>query len=258
MKSPFPGMDPYLETHWLDVHTSLISQARDALNESLPDDLIASAEERIAVESETGQEHTYGPDVRIFEPPATQTQLISSATDPEASTTYRLLAQIEPATERFIRVIEAGSERLVTVIEFISPANKTSPGLAAFRTKRAEILASGASFVEIDLVRRGDWRLLLRPHRWPKADTAYRFALRIASDPAAVHFHPIELRHRLPAVPIPLRHGDPQVELDLQTLVDKAYATGRYTRRIDYRRPCSPPLSPEDAAWAASLLASQS
>ena len=36
MKSPFPGMDPYLERHWRDVHAELISLARTALNKELP------------------------------------------------------------------------------------------------------------------------------------------------------------------------------------------------------------------------------
>ena len=68
MKSPFPGMDPYLESHWLDVHSSLVTSARDALNEQLPDDLVASVEERIAVESEGGTDRLISPDVRVFEP----------------------------------------------------------------------------------------------------------------------------------------------------------------------------------------------
>ena len=36
MKSPFPGMDPYLEEFWPDVHASLIIYARDQLEEQLP------------------------------------------------------------------------------------------------------------------------------------------------------------------------------------------------------------------------------
>lgn len=31
MKSPLPGMDPYLEMHWLDVHSSLIYLAKVAI-----------------------------------------------------------------------------------------------------------------------------------------------------------------------------------------------------------------------------------
>jgi hypothetical protein len=68
MNSPFPGMDPYLELHWPDVHTSVVSLARDALNRSLPDDLAASAEERIAIEDESGGPRGYVADLRVFEP----------------------------------------------------------------------------------------------------------------------------------------------------------------------------------------------
>jgi hypothetical protein len=41
MKSPFPGMDPYLERHWPDVHSALVMSARGVLNELLPPDLVA-------------------------------------------------------------------------------------------------------------------------------------------------------------------------------------------------------------------------
>lgn len=35
MKSPFPGMDPYLEAHWRDVHTRLIVYASDQLRSQM-------------------------------------------------------------------------------------------------------------------------------------------------------------------------------------------------------------------------------
>jgi len=254
MKSPFPGMDPYLEPHWLDIHTSIMAAARQALNRQLPEDLIASVEERVAIESEEGPQHEFGPDVRVFEPPAVETMSVE-VVGGTATARYRLLAQIDPITERFIRVVQAGSERLVTVIELLSPTNKCSDGLQAFRSKRAELLASGVNFVEIDLVRAGNWRALLRPHYCPrKAVTLYRVTSRIPSDPAAVLLEPISLRVRLPKIPVPLRRNDPQVELDLQDLLDETYTTGRYGRRLDYRRELSPPLDEGDAAWADALL----
>ena len=36
MKSPFPGMDPYLEPYWPGLHTHLVSLATAELNRSLP------------------------------------------------------------------------------------------------------------------------------------------------------------------------------------------------------------------------------
>src|SRR5256885_6518067 len=52
VKSPFPGMDPYLEARWGDVHQSLITYARDALQPNLPPDLRARVEERVFVQTE--------------------------------------------------------------------------------------------------------------------------------------------------------------------------------------------------------------
>ena len=36
MRSPFPGMDPYLEQFWGDVHHRLITYTCDALQRHLP------------------------------------------------------------------------------------------------------------------------------------------------------------------------------------------------------------------------------
>ena len=51
-ESPFPGMDPYLERFWRDVHHRLVTYAADALQPNLPEDLRARVEERVFVETE--------------------------------------------------------------------------------------------------------------------------------------------------------------------------------------------------------------
>ena len=47
MASPFPGMDPYLEAHWRDVHARLIIYACDALQSVLPGLLRARVEQHV-------------------------------------------------------------------------------------------------------------------------------------------------------------------------------------------------------------------
>ncbi len=259
MGSPFPGMDPYLEAHWLDVHTKLVAYAADTLNTRLPDDLIARTEERVGIEADDTIDlpQTISPDVSVRD-------LVTAAatTAPEQQTgrpwaPYRLLAVIEPITERFIEIIEADNEKLVTVIEFVSPTNKRGKGLRALMKKRRALLAGNVNVVEIDLTRQGDWRALLRPHRCPiKAIAAYRAAIRVASESRAVYLHPISIREKLPALRIPLRQHDEPIELPLQALIDQTYANGRYARTINYSKPPDPLLDENDAVWADSLLRS--
>jgi hypothetical protein len=68
MPSPFPGMDPYLEAHWRDVHARLVIYACDALQAMLPGSLRARVEERVLLETPVGfADHPLYPDVRVVE-----------------------------------------------------------------------------------------------------------------------------------------------------------------------------------------------
>jgi hypothetical protein len=140
MKSPFPGMDPYIERHWPDVNTTLVVHAAGALNTTLPAELVARIQERIAVESEDDGPDCLAPDVTVL--------VAAHAPESEGSSSggalgvpYRLEALIEPITERFIQIIEVTGERLITVIEFLNPTNKRRKGLRAFRGKGEKLLA---------------------------------------------------------------------------------------------------------------------
>src|SRR5262249_57266251 len=63
MPSPFPGMDPYLEAHWRDIHAGLIIYARDALQGQLPSGLRARVEESVLLETPEGLgDHPLFPD----------------------------------------------------------------------------------------------------------------------------------------------------------------------------------------------------
>ncbi|MCL4180732.1 MAG: DUF4058 family protein [Verrucomicrobia bacterium] len=134
MKSPFPGMDPYLERDWEDVHHRLVQYASDTLQPDLPDDLVARVEQRVFVECDGARLRSIAPDVRI--------------------------AAAYPAPEG----------------------------------TRAPALCEGAAALI-----------------------------------------------------------EPPLSLDLQSLIDQAYAAGRY-HKLDHRIALDPPLLTEDAAWATDLL----
>ena len=67
MASPFPGMDPYLERYWGDIHHTLITYARDQLQGVLPGDLRARVQERVFVEFPNCAERNMYPDIRVVE-----------------------------------------------------------------------------------------------------------------------------------------------------------------------------------------------
>ena len=168
MKSPFPGMDPYLEQHWGDVHTRLIVYASNQINAQLPDDLQARVEESIAVEADDPPRRTVYPDVSVVEPPSvreTAAPALAVVTVAEPC----VLLDDEPRTQRHIEIVNLrDGGRVITAIEVLSPANKVGQaGRSAYRKKQRDYLEAGINLVEIDLVRDGDFILAAVEHRIP-------------------------------------------------------------------------------------------
>ena len=274
IRSPFPGMDPYLEAHWGDVHARLITYSSDALQEQLPADLRARCEERVFVDTSAGERRSIAPDVRVIErrrpvPESVDESLDESGGGTAVATQRETLVETvaepylirrlfeEPTTERFIEIREAGGGRVVTVIEFLSPANtRPGPGRTLYRRKQDELRAGGVSSVEIDLLRSGRHTTAVPPELLPQADcTPYHACVCRAATPEQWEVYPLPLRSVLPTIKIPLRSHDADVRLDLQAVLNRAYAGGGYDD-LDYTAELDPPLTADDAAWAAKLLRS--
>jgi hypothetical protein len=254
MKSPFPGMDPYLEQHWGDVHHNLITFALGLLNECLPRDLRARVEERVLVELPSEGRRCY-PDVRVVEQPRRGQG--GTAVAPADVTLAEPLEVplLEPETQGFLEIIETRPERrLITVVEVLSPSNKfAGPGRELYRQKQRDLAAGRVSLVEIDLLRAGPHVLQVPLAQYPPSyGTPYKVCVHRGWK-ASAEIYRVPLRERLPAIRIPLRDTDADVPLDLQALVTQVYRHGRYDD-IDYTVPPVPPLGPEDEAWADELL----
>jgi hypothetical protein len=252
MKNPFPGMNPYLEAHWRDVHASLIIYIRNQLQRKLPAGLVARAEEGVAID-ELGRTLTYWPDVQVKEsskrPKDTNALHEPSAGwSQEADVMEPVLIVTEPETERWVEIREADG-RVITLIEVLSVANKSAAGLGPYREKRSRFLAGGANFVEIDLLREGRDALGLPWNSLPASDeTRYFACVRRPSRANQAELYILPLRRRLPGIRIPLRATDPEVVLHLQPLVDQCFEDGAYAT-LDFSRCPEPPLPKEDAEW---------
>lgn len=260
MPSPFPGMDPYLESHWRDVHHRLITYASDAIQEALPPDLRARVEERVVLEGQEGMGGWLAPDIRVIQHIRPRQGGTATVEQREATAHFLMDRPRERLTEGYIEIIDASSgNKIVTIVEVLSPSNKT-PGdnLEEYRRKQEEILQSDTNLVEIDLLRAGRHVVAIPRDNIPTAQRPrYLVCVCRATVPTKAEVYLISLAQPLPTIKVPLRPTDADVHLDLQALIEQCYRKGRYEVDLDYSRDPEPPLTGSDALWAAELLRSK-
>jgi len=261
MKSPFPGMDPYLEEHWRDVHHSFLTYARDELQQHLPPELRARLEDRVYVEPENGDGRGIYPDVRVIEYPSRpgRSTATAGAGDVAVAEPIVVHGESEPATEGYIEIIDmASGNRIVTAIELLSASNKLpGEGQEKYLQKQREYRQGRVSLVEIDLLRSGKRITAVPKDRVPRSHrTTYHVCVTRGWLKSTWELYRVPLRDRLPTINIPLRESDVDVPLDLQLLIDRCYHNGRYDD-LNYRVDPNPPLDSDDAPWAIELLAAK-
>jgi len=261
MSSPFPGMDPWLEDSEVfpDLHHTLITLAREAINAKLPPGYVATSANRVWVDDELVRE----PDVALFgherHPNDNGNGNGGTATALAlAGLTAIAVRQSDPEEEAYLEIRSARGKRLVTAIEIISLANKRAgkKGRETYMEKQDEYRLSGVNLVEIDLLRAGPHVSAILKEDLQKVlgGFDYHVSVVVARGRTTRHAVGIKLADRLPAFAIPLDRGVAPVMLDLQPLLDRAYDGGRYTELFDYGSPCNPPLSPEQQTWAEGIL----
>ena len=256
MPSPFPGMDPYLEspTYWRGFHSRFLVAISDILMEELPPGYYAEIEQHVWLEGDDLDERisfAY-PDAYVAggDRSGGSSALAIFATAPTSEVTFTKPSKKK--TAKYLSITDAAKNRVITVIELLSPVNKTSgPGRENYLGKRNEYILSGTHLVKIDLLRDGDRLPLGRP-KLPQAD--YYACVSRAEQYPRVAVWAFTVRDPLPVLPIPLKpeHGD--VPLSLGACLDTVYGRTGYRNRIDYSSPPDPPLRAPDAAWAAKLF----
>jgi uncharacterized protein DUF4058 len=247
MPSPFPGMNPYLEqaAHWQDFHTELLTTIRRTLTPQVGPNYFVQVEEHVTI-------HDMPPAARSFVGRADASVARSRATDGAGAAMGVLEAPAEvdlPEQDeermRFLEIRDRRGRYLVTVIELLSPSNKRSGEDREFYlAKRREMLRSPAHLIEIDLLR--GWTPMPLRNR---PDCDYSVMVSRAERRPKAGFWAIQLRERLPVIPVPLRLEDGDVRIDLQAALNSAYEAAAYERYI-YEEMPEPALGPDDEAWA--------
>jgi hypothetical protein len=254
MSTPFPGMDPYLESAalWPDVHNRLIVTLADYLAPRVRPRYYVSIEQRTYRQEAGGLSFTGRPDVAVVAEPAVAYPVAPTAELPPIRTITIELPIPDILRETYLDVKD-GAGQLITCLEILSPANKVpGRGSSMYEHKRRWVLESRTHLVEIDLLRGGlpmavagagnghevHYRILVsREERRPKADLL-----------------PFTVRHAIPDFPLPLRRGDEDVVVPMNLLLHGLYDRAGYDLRIDYGGDPEPPLKGDDVAWAEALL----
>lgn len=260
MPSPFPGIDPYLESplYWQDFHERFLPYAAEVLQPQLPNRYRVRIGERVIVEA---VERTIIPDLTVVQRPApvgTEGQTPGSHADIalEADAPTIFSAFPDELHEAFVEIIDRVGQRVVTLIELLSPTNKTpGPGREQYVHKQHEVLRSSAHLVEIDLLHGGAHTVAVPRANLVRHTPFYGLvSVWRATQPQQYEVYFVRLPERLPRLRIPLLPDDHDVSLDLSAIYTRCYDAARYDLDLDYTQPPSVELSPSELIWLEKWL----
>lgn len=253
MKSPFLGMDPYLEQKgvWGQVHTELIVGISRFLTPILRPKYRVAIEQRNYLAVAPPDDSIGEPDIIVS---LDNPSAIHTASSTMTATTEPLVGHLplpQEIKERFLEIRLVDTQKVVTVIEVLSPSNKRAgDGRDQYEKKRSDILGSQTNLIEIDLLRAG------RPMPMNIAGTNhYRMIVSRAYERPRADFYLFSVRDLIPSIPIPLLHGDEEPLLDLNHILHDLYELSAYDMFVKYDRPPPPPaFSDEDSAWIEDII----
>lgn len=255
MLSPFPGMNPYLEHPeiWPGVHLLLIAAIAESLAPQLRPKYSVSVEVRM-YETSGEQSLLVGiPDVSVQRRVGdSEPQIVNVAiAEPSAQPLKVMVPVPQTVRQGYLEIREVTTKEVVTVIELLSPVNKRSgKGRQVYQNKRDRILGSLTHLVEIDLLRAGEPMPILKQG----IKSHYRILVSRGDCRPSAELYIFNLQQAIPSFPLPLRSGEEEPILDLQTLLNGIYERGAYDLKLDYSTETVPPLPEADAFWLDTLL----
>jgi hypothetical protein len=256
MKSPFPGMDPFLEqpAFWSDFHFRFINYWCEAAADALPPHYEATLGERVYLIEHDPEMRKLGfPDIAVVHDNLSDsTGQGSSAGIATLEPVSIPLVILEGPRETYIEIIHQPDQSLVATLELLSPANKEQPGRTEYLAKRNALIYQKVHLVELDLLLGG--RRVQEP--LPPAD--YYYLVSHGDRRPDRNVYRWMLRDPLPRVPIQLRAPDPDIFVDLGAVFATAYERARFYRRINYQAPIPPLVSQRDRAWIETVLQARS
>jgi hypothetical protein len=255
-------MDPYLERAvlWPDFHDSLIAELRRELQPLLRPKYVAPTQDRLFV---VQSDRPIRPDVAVIEAPASPRSR-SDAAAVVADEPIVLEIWREEIREPYIQIVEpAAGNRVVTAIEVLSPDNKSAGmGRDLYIQKREEFWLAGTHLVEIDLLRAGLPTVRVNTEELAKKKQIQpqlrRYLIAVTRMlPSQQEIYPVALERPLPRVRIPLASQDPDVVLDLQLALERAWDAGPYPELLQYQNPPPGDFTAEELAFCRQTVSAE-
>lgn len=263
-ENPFSGMDPYLEQGhiWPGFHNHLISALALDLSQRMPGNYRIDIQERTEVVTWQGTPSAASfivPDALALYAPSLQerpaeyggTAAGAVAALPENGVAVQI-AVPEEVRVTWLYVQRMPDAEVITIVEVLSPSNKApGEGRESYLRKRAAILNSGISLVEIDLLRQ--WEPLPLATDYPASD--YRILVCRGRQRFSGILYPFNVPQAIPRFTLPLRPGDDEPEVDLGALVNRIHQQARYAQVTRYSAPIpGPALPPPVQEWVDARL----
>jgi len=255
MKSPFPGMDPFLEGYlWPDVHNELAVAISELLAPQISPKYVSRLNPYTV--NDTAPETEVG----IMYPEMGALNCNNSLKESEVAygkhnnfTAPTVVISAYPSIHLNIPVIEirdVAKNQLITAIEILSPVNKRKPGLEPYQEKRMDLHRSGVHLLEIDLLRRGT-----RPFVHPRLPQSDYLVMLMRAGTGRTEAWAFNVEEDLPVLPVPLVAPDPDAKLDLKQALDLIYQRSLYQLSIDYQKDPPPPeFSEAIKAWIQGVV----
>jgi len=246
MKSPFPGMNPYLEGYlWPDVHNRLAN----VISEMLAPQIMPKYITRLNLYSvlDTQSEEDVGifyPDVEVSKRKVQEPEVAYADTLTPVTVSVPAMPAIEVKIP-VIEIRERADNKLITVIEILSPVNKRPPGLTPYREKRQQLHEAGVHLLEIDLLRRGT-----RPLHSRKLPESHYMVFLTRGHKNKTDVWAFDIKKLLPVVPVPLKAPDADAVLNLQKVLEAIFERAMYQLSLDYQQEPPPPeFSAAEQKW---------
>lgn len=255
MRSPFPGMDPYLEDpiFWSSFHSRFLVALANAITPHI------IPKYYVEIEARTYRDN--GEDDLLIGVADAVVLANKTPSLPKSSSTATAV-QVRPQRvrvpmalelkERYLQVRELGTDAVITVIELLSPKNKRSgKGREDYESKRLDILASSSHLIEIDFLRAG------KPMTMGGAtgEMDYHILVSRSNLRPSADLYAFQLQEPIPDFLLPLQADDEDLLVNVQEIFDGVYEQSAYSIRLNYTHPVPPPkLSEPDRLWIQELL----